>query len=224
MKSRSAQLTLTAVCLVLGILLMMQLRTQGKLAKSIIPESALDQTTMISSLYESNLALRREAETLAANAREYDHAQDDDRLQDMVAEVSRLRILNGQSEVTGPGIELIVQANLRAEDVQDLINELRNAGAEAASVGDQRIVARTAVSTYRGKVVVNNTFVEPPFVFRAVGHPDTLDRALARKGGLLAYLHNAYPTATITLTKQGRLALPSYGEQSTPQYARPVEP
>ena len=62
---------------------------------------------------------------------------------------------------------------------------------------------------YQGQIVVNETIVEPPFVFRAVGNPETLDRALTRKGGLLAYLKNSYPMATFTLTQQLRLVLPA---------------
>lgn len=224
MRGRTAQLALTIVCVALGALLMIQFRTQGNIAKSLLAESATDHTTIISNLYESNLTLRREVGKLTAQSWEYEREHDEGKLNDMVQELNQLRILTGQSEVTGPGVQLTVQARLRAEDVLDLINELRNAGAEALTVGDQRVVARTAVRTYHGQIVVNDTVVESPFVFRAIGNPETLDRALTRKGGLLAYLQNAYPAATISLSQESSLVLPVYAGSYTWNSSQIVEP
>jgi uncharacterized protein YlxW (UPF0749 family) len=223
MRSRGAQVALTLVCVLLGALLMIQFRTQGKLAKSIVAESINDQMTIITSLYESNLSLRREIDKLVGEAQDFERQHDSDRLEAMVDEINQLRIVTGRSEVSGPGIKLVIHGRLRAEDVLDLINELRNAGAEAIAVGNQRVVARSAVQAYQGQIAVNNTIVESPFVFQAIGHPETLDRALTRKGGLLAYLErDTYPPVTITLTQESRLVLPMYSEEYALQHAQPV--
>ena len=210
MRSRTAQFTLALVCLVFGALLMIQFRTQGKIVQAQIADSAADQRTIISSLYEANVELRREADKLALQQAEYQRSIDDSGLTNMVGDLNTIRVFTGLSEVSGPGVELTVPPEMRPEYVQDLINEFRNAGAEAIALNEQRVVAATAVSSYQGKLVVNQTIVEPPFVFRAIGHPDTLDRALQRKGGMLSFLRNTYPNASIELTKQPSLTLPLY--------------
>lgn len=210
MRSRSAQITLTVVCLVFGALLMIQFRTQGKIAKAQLAESAADQAAIISNLYDANVALRQEVVKLTAQEAEYQRSLKQSDLTDLVSDLNRLRVFTGLSEVSGPGIELQVSTRIRPEYVQDLINELRNAGAEAIAVGGQRIATNSAVGTYQGKVVIDGTLVEPPFIFQAIGHPDVLDRALGRKGGLVSYLRNTYPDAEITLTKKSSLTLPMY--------------
>ena len=210
MVSKSAQLTLAVVCLVFGALLMIQFRTQGKIAQARLAESTTDQTVMIGNLYEANVELRREVEKLAAQQAEYQRSLDESGLTDMVADLNTIRVFTGLSEVSGPGVELPLPPEVRPEYVQDLINEFRNAGAEAIALNEQRIVSSSAVSTYQGKLVVNGTLVEAPLVLRAIGHPDTLDRALGRKGGMLSFLRNTYPNAPIELTKQSALRLPIF--------------
>jgi uncharacterized protein YlxW (UPF0749 family) len=209
-QTRSAKVTITLVCLVFGALLMIQFRTQGKIAKAQLAESASDQTTIISNLYDANTELRREVAKLAVQQQDYQRSLEQSDLSDMSSELNKLRVFTGLAEVSGQGIELKVSADLRPEYVQDLINELRNAGAEAIAVNSQRVVARSAVTTDRGKVVVDGVILDAPYVFQAIGGSDTLDRALGRKGGMVSYLQNTYPDADITLTKRTQLLLPAY--------------
>jgi uncharacterized protein YlxW (UPF0749 family) len=201
---------------------MIQFRTQGKIEKAQLAESATDQTAIISNLYEANVELRREVGKLAAQQEEYRQSVDESGLTDMVSELNTLRVFTGLSEVSGPGVELTVDAEVRPEYVQDLINEFRNAGSEALALNEQRIVAASAVTAYQGKVVVNQTIVERPLVFRAVGNPDTLDRALGRKGGMLSFLRNTYPNAQIDLAKQSTLTLPLYRGNTKLKVAQPA--
>jgi uncharacterized protein YlxW (UPF0749 family) len=201
---------------------MIQFRTQGKIAKAQLAESATDQTTIISNLADANLELRQEVEKLAAQQQEYQRSRDQGGLTDMVADVNRLRVFTGQSEVTGPGVELRIAANLQPENVEDLINELRNAGAEAIAISGERIAVNSAVTSYQGKVVINGTLVQSPFVFQAIGQPDTLDRALGRKGGMVSYLRTAYPSGEVTLVKQSSMTLPMYRGTLRLQNAQPV--
>ena len=210
MRTRNAQLSLTLVCLVFGALLMMQFRTQGKIAKAQLAESSTDQATIISNLYDANLELRREVAKLDEQQLEYARLADQGELADMATDVNKLRVFTGLSEAAGPGISLKVAAQVRPEYIQDLINELRNAGAEAIAINGERIVLNSAVSTYRGKIVINGSLVESPFVFEAIGQSETLDRALGRKGGMVSYLQNTYPGTEIVLSKQESLTLPAF--------------
>lgn len=223
MRGRSAQLTITLVCLIFGALLMIQFRTQGKIAKAQLAESASDQAAIISNLYDANLELRREVAKLAVQQQEYERSLEQSDLTDMATELNKLRVLTGLSEVSGPGVELRVSTQIRPEYVQDLVNEFRNAGAEAIAISGQRVAANSALTSYEGKVVIDGTILEAPFVFEAIGSPETLDRALGRKGGMVSYLKNTYPEAEILLAKRASLTLPMYAGPVKMQHAQPVK-
>lgn len=228
MRSRTAQLSLTLVCIIFGALLMIQFRTQGKIAKAQLAESATDQATIITSLYEGNVELRREVEKLETQLQESDQLVDEDELSGMVADVNRQRLQTGLSEVKGPGVIVRVAGPIRTEYVQDLINELRNAGAEAIAVNDQRIVAQSAITSptkdqNTSSVIINGATVESPYVFQAIGSTETLDRAIGRKGGMLSYLQNTYPDIEITLSKETSLTLPIYRGKTKLQFAQVVK-
>jgi uncharacterized protein YlxW (UPF0749 family) len=217
MRTRSATATLTATCLVLGVLLMTQFRTQGTLATATVADSPADQATIIANLANANDELRREEQSLARQEAEYRRSLAEDDLRTALADLHRLRVITGESEVAGPGIEIRVERSIRSEEVQDMINELRNAGAEAFAVNGRRVVAWSAVAAVGGKPGLDGNALEVPIVFEAIGDPDALDRAVGRTGGLVSYLESTYPDAKITLSKRDKLTLwPAAGEVRFP--------
>ena len=68
-------------------------------------------------------------------------------------------------------------------DINQTVNELKTAGAEAISVNDQRLVATSPVRCAGPTVYVNNTMAAPPFVIKAIGDAKTLQAALNISGG-----------------------------------------
>lgn len=208
MRTRSAQLTLTLVFLILGAVVMIQFRTQGRLASAKVAESASDQTTIIANLANANDELRSESQSLGDQEAEYQRALAQNDVTGALADLSRLRVITGESEVSGPGIELRVSYRIRPEEVQDVVNEFRNAGAEALAVNGIRVVARSAVSVNGDETTLDGTPLDLPIVFIAIGDSETLDRALGRVGGMVSYLRATYPSAEITLTKRSSVTLP----------------
>ncbi|HEY3079697.1 MAG TPA: DUF881 domain-containing protein [Chloroflexota bacterium] len=209
MTSRAGQLWLTAVCLLFGVLLMIQFRTQGKIAKSLQTESSTDQAQIIGNLYDANIALRNEVASLARQLEQQRDEAAPGRVSELTADLEKLRVVNGTAPTTGPGVKLTIAADVRIEDVQDLVNELRNAGAEAVALNGGRITARSALRSDRGQVVLNDRRVVAPYVFEVIGSPEILERAITRKGGLLSYLQNTYPDGQIAIRKAERLDLPA---------------
>jgi uncharacterized protein YlxW (UPF0749 family) len=219
----SAQLCLTAVCLAFGVLLMVQFRTQGKIAKTLLAESSADQAQIVSNLYDANVALRKEVGALEEQLRQQRDDHGVARAGELASDLQKFRVVNGTSPAFGPGVELTIGADIRAEDMQDLINELRNAGAEALAVNGERVTVRTAVATDHGAIALNGQRLAAPYVFSAVGAPDTLERALTRKGGLISYLQNTYPDGQIDVVKQGTVSLPPATDQRPFQIAQPLQ-
>lgn len=201
-------IALSIACFFFGLAIAIQLQTETRLRAANDAGSSTDYEAIAADLYDSNTSLRQERDRLisqnpnggpvALGAR-----QDQTRI-----ELDRLRAFNGQVPVRGPGVVLVIGAQLRSSDLEDLLNEFRNAGAEAIAVGSQRVVYNTPVGQAGSRVTINGTPLDSPLTIRAIGAADVLERALARKGGMVSYLRTSYPRARIVLTTAASLDLP----------------
>lgn len=126
--------------------------------------------------------------------------------------------LVGFTEVTGPGVTVILQDNQSVSansnedvvhdmDVLSVINELKNAGAEAISINDQRIIPSTSITCDGNVIKINGEKVGAPFEIKAIGLPEQL-AALKRPGGYLSIL-DEYGIIT-DLKKDNNITIPKY--------------
>jgi uncharacterized protein YlxW (UPF0749 family) len=166
------------------------------------------------------VSLRREVANLQAKVEEHERSFSQVNLEEAVRALNQLRLVNGLIEVTGPGVIVTVNGAIRPQEMLDLVNELRNAGAEALALNEERIVARTAFSGDTRQILVNRRPLRPPYVLRAIGHPDTLERALLRKGGLVVYLESTYEGLRVHVAKQDKITVPLYRDGYTLRYAQ----
>jgi len=225
MKSRSAQLLLTIVCFGLGLLLMAQFRTQWMAGGYILlSASSADQLIIISSLVENNARLREEMEALEEQLDEYQQTTGRAVLEALVEELNKIRIINGLVEVSGAGVEVSIDGPIGVLDLQDLINELRNAGAEALAVNGERLTLYSVITSPEdGVMTINGVKLSRPYVLQAVGDPETMEMALLRKGGLIATLEHNYDGLAVSVIKRDRMVLPVYRGAIEFVYASPVE-
>ena len=224
MKSRSAQLSLTILCFVLGLLLVAQFRTQRMTSRALLSASSADQLAIISSLVENNARLREEMESLEEQLGEYQQTTGRAVLGALVEELNRVRIINGLVEVSGSGVEISIDGPIGVLDVQDLINELRNAGAEAWTINGERLTLYSIfTSTEDGAMTVNGTQLSRPYVLQAIGQPETMETALLRKGGLIATLERKYEGLAVSLIRREKMVLPVYKGAIEFVYASPIE-
>ena len=96
----------------------------------------------------------------------------------------------GLSEVTGNGVKIILNDNQTISpnswygdpnwlivhdlDIINVVNELKNAGAEAISINDQRIVSTTAITCSGNVIRVNGEKIGAPFTIKAIGFQEVL--------------------------------------------------
>jgi len=224
MKSRSAQLSLTIVCFTLGLLLVAQFRTQRMTDSSLLSASSADQLLIIGSLVENNTRLRGEMDTLEKQLSEYQQATGRAVLETLVEELNKVRIINGLVEVSGAGVEVSIDGPIGVLDVQDLINELRNAGAEALAINGERLTLYSVIAGAEGGgMTINGVRLSRPYVLQAIGQPETLETALLRSGGLIATLERNYEGLVVSVIKRERMVLPVYKGDTEFVYASPVE-
>lgn len=224
MKSRSAQLLLTIVCFVLGLLLVAQFRTQRMAGGYILSASSADQLIIISSLVENNARLREEMEALEGQLDEYQQTTGRAVLEGLVEELNKVRIINGLVEVSGAGVEVSIDGSIGVLDLQDLINELRNAGAEALAVNGERLTLYSVIASPEdGVMTINGTQFSRPYVLQAIGDPETMETALLRSGGLIATLEHNYEGLAVSVIRRDRMVLPVYEGTIEFVYASRVE-
>ncbi len=216
-----AWLSLMVLCLGAGVLLVVQLRTQ-QTARQVEREE--DWAFVVADLIESNARLRSESAALEAQLAGLQNVEGGGAiLQSLVDEVNQLRIVNGWVATSGPGIEVTISGPISVLDLHDLINELRNAGAEALALNEQRIVAWTAISTDGEHVTADGQPVQPPYRLQAIGDAQTLEAALLRPGGLIALIDEFSREISVEVTQADKLTLPVYDQPFQFAYAEPVE-
>jgi uncharacterized protein YlxW (UPF0749 family) len=123
--------------------------------------------------------------------------------------------------VTGGGVRITVSGTIDGDGVMELINELRNAGAEAIAVDGVRIVAGSVVAGPSDGLSVEDHPLGAPFVVEAIGGSETLSGSLLRAGGIVALLSATYPEAKLTVTPVERLALPATARDLRPGHGTP---
>jgi len=215
------QLLLVMVCLGLGVLLVAQLQ-----AERSAPQAAIGDgwEFIIADLVESNARLRDEVAALEAQLASFENPEGGGIvIESLVDEVNRLRIANGLVVVSGAGVEVAISGPIGVLDLHDLINELRNGGAEALALNNERLVVWSAISTDGQVVTVDGRPVQGPYHLRAIGEPHTLEAALDRPGGLVELLQHADRDVSISVVQAEKLILPVYAQPFQFAYGGPAE-
>ena len=223
MRTWVAQVSLALIALLIGITLVAQFRSQARpTALSSLPVAEL--STRIQTLSEANRQLRTALAEQRDLLEEYQTAgaQGFSALDVSREEVRRIRAFGGLSAVEGQGILVRVSGSLDAIAVNDLLNELRNAGAEALSLDDVRVTASSVVVQGARTLEIDNVAIGRTFRLLAIGDADGLVAALQRPGGIVTQLEQ-FVRATITVSPSEALHLPATARDLAPRAAVPVE-
>ncbi|MHB1162078.1 MAG: DUF881 domain-containing protein, partial [Chloroflexota bacterium] len=169
---------------------------------------------------ESNSALRKEIDTLAVQLAQYQWGEGEGNILTLARDLNQIKVVNGLIEASGPGVELVLGGPLAPEELQDVINELRNAGAEAVALNGHRVVVNSVVALDRSGATLDGVPLVAPYRFMAIGDPETLARAVDRTGGLVPALLANHPGLEMELQKQDRLVAPIYEKKTEFRYSK----
>jgi uncharacterized protein YlxW (UPF0749 family) len=222
LRDRRAQLTLAAVLVVLGFLLVVQLRSQSE-GSELERLSTQDLTLLVANLNARNDLLRLEIADLQAELARVQAAAGSgvQSATQLRSDIARDRIWSGLAAAEGPGVRVEVVGPLPGTAVQDLVNELRNAGAEAIAIADTRVVASTVAAGAPGGVTVSGTRLGDPFAVEALGDSDALAGSLTRAGGIVAVFAATYPDVQVTVIPSVELMVPATDRDLIPSHGTP---
>ncbi|PZS01117.1 MAG: hypothetical protein DLM69_05360 [Candidatus Chloroheliales bacterium] len=216
--------SISLLAFVLGFMLVLQIRTVSPAYKEMISQqSDTDRAAYLLKLYNNVIDLREQVGNLSTQINSYKTGQDD--TAKLLHDVNDMQAQNGAVAVAGPGVTVEINGEATMFDLQDLINELRNAGAEAIALNGKRIMLRTVIGGdgSSGYVSIDGEPVHGPYKLEAVGSPSDLQTALERKGGLKQLLENKQGL-TVKVARSEKITLPRNTVDYTMTYAKPAIP
>lgn len=230
------------IALVLGIMsavltygICMQIKTINSTNPNFSTSSTVnnlrDEVLRSKEKYDNKYNELEKAEAELEKERESNTGNNDEltKLEEQIKEGNKLL---GLTEVTGEGIIVtlkdssspalssMVDANqlvVHDMDVLSVINELKNAGAEAISINGQRLVATSAIVCDGNVVQINGQKVGAPFEIKAIGLSEQL-AALSRPGGYLSVLQD-YGIGT-EIVKSKNIVIPKYAGSFNYKYVK----
>ena len=218
----SSRITVAAVAAVLGVLVVGQLRGQAGVP-GLSALSATELTQLIANLTTGNDHLRDEISELGRQEAHLAEARDrgETTVDELTADLERIRAWSGLTAVTGQGIAITVSGPIGGDGIEELLNELRNAGAEAIAVDGVRVVAGVVVAGAPGGLSIENAPLPDAFEIRAIGSPQILTGTLTRTGGVVAQVGATYPGARLSVTPVDTMTLPATERDLGPTEAEP---
>lgn len=141
-------------------------------------------------------------------------------------ELKKSRLILGTTDVVGEGVVVTLTDTednpITAEDLVNLINELRFAGAEAISINGVRIINMTDIVDIDSYIIVKpSQRLISPYVVKAIGNQTYLVSNLCLKNsGFVDKYNNS--GKSVKLEKQRNIKIPKYTEKIDIKYMKEV--
>jgi uncharacterized protein YlxW (UPF0749 family) len=221
------------LCVLLGLAIVTQVR-QNDSGDSLETARPADLLVLLDSLQQREAALNTEVADLQRTlaALQASGSSDQAAIENAKARLAALSILIGTVAATGPGVTLTIDdraPGVAPETMLDVINELRNAGAEAMEVqggnGDRKVSVRVGVDTWvigaPGALDIDGQTLNPPYTVVAIGDPPTLAAAMNIPGGAMDSVERV--GGTMVVQQSDRVDVTALRQPKPRQYAQPVK-
>lgn len=205
LKKEQVAITLGIMCFVLVFGIGIQLKTTKNLEQAVgstYRENALrDEVLKWKEQYDHVYSTLENAEKQLEKERKVSISSDDNSVEKQ-KELKELNMYLGLTEVEGEGITITLRDNTSSligtsddlvhdGDLRAVVNELKNAGAEAISINGQRIVPSTSINCVGTVIQVNDEVVGSPFIIKAIGYRGNLN-SVTRPGSFIELLVSKY--------------------------------
>ena len=212
MRTNAGGISAALVALFLGLLAVTQVRAQDVYTRSLQLETPSSLTTLIANLAERNNGLRDEIFDLrlrTESARE-DAASGRGSLTEAQRQLMQLQVFAARTAVKGQGITVRIDGSFDDKALSDLVNELRNAGAEAIALNTVRVGPRSWFGMTADRVLtVDAAAIRGPWTVSAVGSPEVMYVAMTRTGGIIGQFELIYRSTRFAVSRESTLDVPS---------------
>ena len=201
---------LGVMCIILTATIVIQYKTVSnatKIAGTSVNSELKTEVLKWKERYENIYSELEKSEEELESVREL-ASNNDLNSSELQQQLKTLNALIGTTDVQGPGIVITIADNknvttstlgifenindylIHDHDLLQLVNELKNAGAEAISINDERIIGTTSITCDGNVVLINGNKISSPFVIKAIGSQETILGAIDRTGGFLQTLYH----------------------------------
>lgn len=239
MNKKEIAISLGVMCMILTLILVVQVRTINSanqvVSQTFTSNNLRDQVLKWKERYDYTYAELQSAEKILDKVRQQ-ASENTEGSSEKEEELKKNNILIGLTDVSGEGVIVTLKDNPNVSadstildpsmaivhfgDILGMVNELKNAGAEAISINDQRIVSTTSITCEGNVINVNGEKISSPFVIKAIGSSIYMHSALARPGGTIEYL-NRYIQASVK--QSNNITIKKYTGVINPKYVKYVE-
>ena len=236
-------ISITCACLVLGFLLSLQIRLQNS---ATLASTSDDKNDVLISLVKNNEAEIADYEaTLTELRRQYEEmtakSSNQSEVQDLQSQLSELQAKAGLTALEGPGVMVTLDDNviglssspqndanyyiIHYQYILRIVNDLKQGGAEAISVNDQRLVTTSEIRCVGNTILVNTTRLAPPYEIRAIGDVLNLEDALLNSWQFDNLKLLNFPVSYKTTSPQDpKITIPAYAGSFSPKFLAPDTP
>ena len=211
---------------IVGFLLMGQLRGSERFRQRLEAESEADLTRILAALTTEADALRDEIGNLKLQLfrLETSTARDDAATEAADAQLRSLQVLAGTVPVTGPGITVTItdpDDSVGYDTLVDIVQELRDAGAEAIGVNGHRIGVASAFAAREGQLTLDGSVLRQPYRVAAIGQANTLESGLRIPGGGVDTLESL-GGVSVAIQRSATIEIPALASPPSFRAARPI--
>ena len=212
------------ICFALSMAIAMQINSTNKIGSEVSKNYRLNNlradVLKYKEKYENKFRELEQVESVLELQRK-NSIENNGNLESSENEIKKANQIIGTTEVKGPGVainlsdskidigDVLDTSSLIVHDIDILavINELKNAGAEAISINDQRLVTTTGIICGGNIIEINGKKVGAPFEIKAIGFPEQL-AAVNRPGGYLDLLEQ--DSIEVEFTKADEITIPKF--------------
>lgn len=222
-RATRGQLLAGLLCAMLGFALVTQVRQTH--SDELAGLSQAELVRLLDEASQRTDELAEQAQALRSQRAELVSGADTERaaLEAAVQRAETQGILAGRLPAEGPGVRLVLAEGgqrLSALVLVNVLEELRNAGAEAIQLADRRLTASSWIVDTEDGVLVDGVPLEAPYLWLAIGDPDTIVPALEMPGGALAAVRR--DGGETSIEAQDQVVVEAVRQVQTPQYATPA--
>ena len=224
--ARGASVLIALSAALIGFLVVGELRDPAPPAPEFSAESEGDLARILADLNGEADALRDEVTELKVQLNELRRSSRSDVAAGEAAaeQLRSLQVLAGSVPVTGPGVVVTIDdagGALAYDSMIDVIQELRDAGAEAVAVNDRRVGVTTSFAERDRGITVDGELLRPPYRIAAIGQPATLEGGLKIPGGAMDAMA-AVKGVRARVDRLARIDLPALARVPAFDVARPL--
>lgn len=226
-KNKQISVFFCFICFILSFAIVLQIRTlkssNSPYLKIEADNELRDEVLKLKEKYDNTSRQLEKSEKLLINTREKAVANDD-AAQSKQEEIKNNNEVIGLTDVTGQGVIITIKTkqidNQLKEDIDAIINELKNSGAESISINDERIIFNSSIVCSENNIETNGVIIQSPFEIKAIGDSKLIYNDLMRPGGYIELMNERIQK--VEVIKANRINIKKYNGKINTEYMKTI--